>query len=123
MVSTSVGGIPEVLPHDMALLAEPNVRDLVDKVKLAVNHVEALDPDSLHERTSSMYNWQTVAQRTEVVYEKVKLLLNVFLSLYTTSILRSAYIPGHGCLSFLIVGAVLLLSCCWVLGAVHCYVI
>ncbi len=78
MVSTSVGGIPEVLPHDMALLAEPNVRDLVDKVKLAVNHVKALDPDSLHKRTSSMYNWQAVAQRTEVVYEKVRLLLKHF---------------------------------------------
>ncbi len=83
MVSTSVGGIPEVLPHDMALLAEPNIQDLVDKVKLAVSCVGSLDPDSLHGRVSSMYNWESAAQRIEVVYEKVGLLLKFFFLVFT----------------------------------------
>ncbi len=112
VVSTSVGGIPEVLPHDMALLAEANIQDLVDKVKLAVNRVEALDPDSLYERVASMYNWNSVAQRTEVVYEKVRLLLNVyfipplFLGLHTFQAMGTCHTTLlERCLSFRCVGS------------------
>ncbi len=96
----------------MALLAEANVRDLVDKVKLAVNRVEALDPDSLHERVSSMYNWDSVAQRTEVVYEKVRLLLNIFftsplfLGLHTFQVMGACHSSLlERCFSFRCVGS------------------
>ncbi len=34
VVSTRVGGIPEVLPDSMITLSEPNVSDLIDKIGL-----------------------------------------------------------------------------------------
>jgi len=74
VVSTSVGGIPEVLPPDMLYLAEPSVGDLIRVLKAAINEVEAgevLDVDRAHDRIKSMYNWNDVAKRTEAVYNGV----------------------------------------------------
>jgi len=72
VVSTRVGGVPEVLPHDMLLLAEPIAEDLVKVVGRAIAEVERVKPHEMHERVCKMYSWHDVAQRTDVgVYQRI----------------------------------------------------
>ena len=75
VVSTKVGGIPEVLPPDMMRLAEPDARSLVQCLDLAIRdiylrHPDILPPDVCHKRVKDMYSWENVAMRTEVVYRR-----------------------------------------------------
>jgi len=75
VVSTCVGGVPEVLPSDMVLLAPPNVPAIVENVKQAVkrqtNSETAVDPWGNHERLKKMYSWHRVAQQTSKVYDTI----------------------------------------------------
>ncbi|KAF6266378.1 glycosyl transferase [Scenedesmus sp. NREL 46B-D3] len=68
VVSTRVGGVPEVLPPDVMLLAEPSPEELLAAVEAALLRLPSLDPQRQHERVRAMYNWPNVAQRTEAVY-------------------------------------------------------
>ncbi|XP_052824527.1 phosphatidylinositol N-acetylglucosaminyltransferase subunit A isoform X2 [Octopus bimaculoides] len=77
VVSTKVGGVPEVLPDDLIILAEPNVPALVQGLDKAISlHAkgEVCDPFERHQRIKEMYNWRSVAQRTEKVYKNVMLM-------------------------------------------------
>jgi phosphatidylinositol glycan class A protein len=74
VVSTKVGGIPEILPGDMMILAEPSVSDVTDKVQLAIDRHkrgDKKDPLGMHKQIEEMYNWRDVARRTEIVYNRV----------------------------------------------------
>jgi phosphatidylinositol glycan class A protein len=68
VVSTRVGGVPEVLPPDMVLLPQPNVPAIVESVRQAVerqaNTETALDPWNNHQRLRKMYTWNRVAEQT-----------------------------------------------------------
>ncbi|KAI9208296.1 uncharacterized protein BJ171DRAFT_419782 [Polychytrium aggregatum] len=71
VVSTKVGGIPEVLPDDMVMLSEPTYDGLVETVVRAIDQVKRDPPDlpfRKHERIRAMYSWADVAERTERVY-------------------------------------------------------
>jgi len=74
VVSTNVGGVPEVLPEDMILLAEPSVPDMVESLKRAIakqDSEDAIGPLEAHERIVSMYSWERVASETAQVYDTV----------------------------------------------------
>lgn len=71
VVSTKVGGVPEVLPPSMIKFAEPTVKDLVDALAEAISISRRVIPSELHERMKIMYSWYDVALRTEVVYQNV----------------------------------------------------
>jgi phosphatidylinositol glycan class A protein len=74
VVSTNVGGVPEVLPPDMMLLAEPSVSSLVTKLKSAIQRQagpDAADAWDFHRRVDKMYSWTRVAKETTGVYEEV----------------------------------------------------
>lgn len=75
VVSTRVGGVPEVLPEDMLLLAEPSPEGVVDAVDAAVERLRAGGRDAWaqHAVVRDMYSWQAIAQRTERVYRAVLL--------------------------------------------------
>lgn len=71
VVSTAVGGVPEVLPPDMLTLAVPTVDGICDAVAAAlarVPHRREHDRVVQHERVAAMYDWRVVAERTERVY-------------------------------------------------------
>uniref|UniRef100_A0AC34FZG9 Phosphatidylinositol N-acetylglucosaminyltransferase n=1 Tax=Panagrolaimus sp. ES5 TaxID=591445 RepID=A0AC34FZG9_9BILA len=88
IVSTKVGGVPEVLPDDFITLAEPEsyrqfihllfyivINEDVSELSEALLHAihqfetgELISPQARHERMSPMYQWPSVAERTEVVY-------------------------------------------------------
>lgn len=74
VVSTHVGGVPEVLPPDMMLLAEPSVAALARELKRAIQRQEgpdAADAWEFHRRVDTMYSWTRVAKETTGVYEEV----------------------------------------------------
>lgn len=74
VVSTRVGGIPEVLPPDLITMATPTVADLVVAVEEAIERHRcgaAMSPHLMHSRIRNIYKWQDVAQRTEKVYDRV----------------------------------------------------
>lgn len=71
VVSTKVGGVPEVLPPSMITFAEPNAEALTDALVEAIAISRRVDPAEFHERVGNMYNWLDVARRTEVVYNHI----------------------------------------------------
>ncbi|SBT33002.1 phosphatidylinositol N-acetylglucosaminyltransferase subunit A, putative [Plasmodium ovale wallikeri] len=71
VISTDVGGISEVLPYDMMILAKPNHVDLCKAVDYALDVVQHVDSNSFHERLTKMYSWEKVAEKTEKVYMDV----------------------------------------------------
>lgn len=91
VVSTKVGGVPEVLPTDMISFANPDEdgecsfdqqrgcsdsvlgADLHEAVSKAIDIVSTgkHDPWQAHHRIAGMYSWEHVARRTEVVYQDV----------------------------------------------------
>ncbi|KAL7340835.1 transferase [Rhodotorula toruloides] len=70
VVSTRVGGVPEVLPPGLVEFAEPDVDDLVRAISRAITHVRSGSHDPLlaHEQLRQVYSWTDVAERTERVY-------------------------------------------------------
>jgi phosphatidylinositol glycan class A protein len=71
IVSTKVGGVPEVLPDDFITLAEPESYQLSEALLQAIHQLETgklISPQERHDRMSPMYQWPSVAERTEVVY-------------------------------------------------------
>ncbi|KAL1116531.1 hypothetical protein AAG570_005003 [Ranatra chinensis] len=74
VVSTRVGGITEVLPHDLIYLTEPSVSSVIDGLKRAISDLRcgvAVDPETCHARVKSMYNWHDITRRTSHVYATV----------------------------------------------------
>ena len=74
VVSTNVGGVPEVLEPDMIVLCDPNVDALVRGVREAIRRQEggnALDPWDAHRRIERMYSWHRVAVQTVRVYDRI----------------------------------------------------
>jgi len=73
LVSTRVGGVPEILPEDMISFANPDEDDVFRAISDAIQIVskDQHDPTKGHERISKFYSWDAVAERTEVVYQQV----------------------------------------------------
>ncbi|KAF8191135.1 glycosyltransferase family 4 protein [Pholiota molesta] len=73
VVSTKVGGVPEILPEDMISFAKPEEDDVIRAISEAVHIVQngKHDPIRAHERIKTFYNWDDVASRTEKVYDAV----------------------------------------------------
>lgn len=70
VVSTRVGGIPEVLPEDLITLCEPTVRSLCAGLETVIAQQRSgsvPSPASIHARVRNLYTWRNVAARTEKV--------------------------------------------------------
>merc|ERR1712168_1449558 len=73
VVSTKVGGIPEVLPKELITLAEPSISSVITALSSAIERQkrgEFLPPETCHEMIKEMYTWQDIARRTEIVYDE-----------------------------------------------------
>jgi hypothetical protein len=71
VVSTRVGGVPEVLPSHMVSFADPVPELLEEAMHDAMAQVGKVDPWALHEEVRRRYSWHDVARRTVAVYDKV----------------------------------------------------
>lgn len=75
VVTTRVGGIPEVLPQNMTIFAQPSVDSLVKGINKAIKMISnnEIDTSKFHNQVKEMYDWENVAIRTENVYNSIKL--------------------------------------------------
>jgi len=74
VVSTAVGGIPEVLPEKFIYFVEPTVESICTGLERAISDVVAgkrPDPWQANTFVSRAYNWRRIAERTEAVYRIV----------------------------------------------------
>ncbi|XP_054723967.1 phosphatidylinositol N-acetylglucosaminyltransferase subunit A-like [Uloborus diversus] len=74
VVSTSVGGVPEVLPPDHVWLTEPTVNGLIEGLEQAISdraNNKIVPKDVAYKKLSKMYRWNDVAVRTEHVYDTI----------------------------------------------------
>ncbi|AMD21160.1 HEL120Wp [Eremothecium sinecaudum] len=75
IVTTKVGGIPEVLPEHMTVYAsETSVSSLVEATSTAIQLLNSFEVDtsSFHSDIRQMYDWLDVARRTVEVYKTVR---------------------------------------------------
>ncbi|KAL1440165.1 hypothetical protein MTO96_009975 [Rhipicephalus appendiculatus] len=75
VVSTRVGGVPEVLPPDLILLCDPSVRGLLEGLECAIERHrrgDVVPAAEAHARVSRMYRWEKVAKRTQRVYDAIE---------------------------------------------------
>jgi len=70
-VGTAVGGVPEILPPDMLILAEPTPSSYLEAALRAVTLARKVSPWDFHNRVAEYYSWVDVSARTERIYEKV----------------------------------------------------
>ncbi|EGW34268.1 uncharacterized protein SPAPADRAFT_59688 [Spathaspora passalidarum NRRL Y-27907] len=75
VVTTKVGGIPEVLPKEIFRFAEPEEDSLVDATLNAIDLIQSgeIDTSTFHSVVSKMYSWSDIAKRTENVYNSLDL--------------------------------------------------
>jgi len=73
VVSTRVGGVPEILPEDMISFTAPTADDVFQAMSEAIAYIQEgeHDPNHAHQRIRGFYDWARVADRTEVVYREV----------------------------------------------------
>ncbi len=73
VVTTKVGGIPEVLPSYMTVFSETSADSLVKSTLKAINLIENKKVSTLkfHNEIKELYNWENVAKRTEYVYDSL----------------------------------------------------
>ncbi|CEP60161.1 phosphatidylinositol N-acetylglucosaminyltransferase SPT14 LALA0_S01e04390g [Lachancea lanzarotensis] len=74
IVTTTVGGIPEVLPQHMTVFAkETSVSSLVEATSKAIELLKQgkVDTSLFHSQVASIYDWTDVAARTTAVYRKL----------------------------------------------------
>ena len=74
VVTTNVGGIPEVLPPDLIWLGEPTVNGLVGALRRAISDRDegnVVCPLEAHNRIREYYRWPDIAERTEMIYDSL----------------------------------------------------
>lgn len=74
VVSTRVGGIPEVLPEDLIWFAEPSVKGLLEGLERAIEDRKSgqiVPPKKAHEMVKSYYQWDDILNRISLVYQSV----------------------------------------------------
>ena len=71
VVSTDVGGVPEVLPPHMAYLAKPDEKSILKQLRRAVQNVKKIPCEKFYSEVANIYSWRQVAERTEKVYDYV----------------------------------------------------
>ncbi|KAL1528334.1 hypothetical protein AB1Y20_009688 [Prymnesium parvum] len=80
VVSTRVGGVPEILPPHMLLLTEPEPTALLAALSEVITFARKRPLPNYHREVSQMYSWMQVARRTVKVYDQVALRVRPTLS-------------------------------------------
>lgn len=71
VVTTDVGGTPEILPEDLLYLAKPTIPSLNKMLEKAIADVHKISPSENHERIRKFYDWRDVSARVEKIYYEV----------------------------------------------------
>lgn len=98
VVSTKVGGIPEVLPENLIILCEPSVKSLCDGLEKAIAQLRSgtlPSPEAVHNKVKTFYTWRDVAERTE------KVCIATFFFFNSSTFLKSDFFETLLCVFFL----------------------
>jgi phosphatidylinositol glycan class A protein len=72
VVSTNVGGVPEILPEEFILLSEPNHHPFIAAIEEAIsihNSNRRPSPEEMHRQIKGYYSWDSICKRTLAVYD------------------------------------------------------
>jgi phosphatidylinositol glycan class A protein len=58
VVSTDVGGVPEVLPPNMAYLAKPEEKCVLRQLSKAIHNVKKIPTGEFYNKVASIYSWR-----------------------------------------------------------------
>lgn len=58
VVTTDVGGVPEVLPPHMAYLAKPEEKSILRQLYKAVKNVKNVSTKNFYNEVASIYSWR-----------------------------------------------------------------
>lgn len=70
VISTNVGGIPEVLPDDYITLCKPTVECISYAIIDFMNTNHYIDKHARHKKISEIYSWKNIAKRTLKMYRQ-----------------------------------------------------
>lgn len=72
VVTTRVGGIPELLPPSMIRLAEPTDEGIVRETSAAIAQIQnnLHDPMAQHRTVASIYSWSSTVERLQTAYQR-----------------------------------------------------
>lgn len=73
VVTTKVGGIPEVLPLHITSFADPEEDSITEALLKAIDDMSLgkIDTSNFHNEVAQMYSWRDIAKRTENVYKSI----------------------------------------------------
>ena len=58
VVSTDVGGVPEVLPKHMAYLARPDEESIIRQLGTAIQNVKNINCEGFYNQLAEIYSWR-----------------------------------------------------------------
>jgi len=58
VVTTDVGGVPEVLPPHMAYLAKPNEKSLMIQMRKAIGNYKSSNCENFYNELANIYSWR-----------------------------------------------------------------
>ena len=58
------------MPKSLVTLTKPTSNDLYEGVISSVSKIH-IDKQKIHEKVKKMYHWNTIAEKTEKVYDKI----------------------------------------------------
>lgn len=58
VVTTDVGGVPEVLPPHMAYLAKPDEKSIVRQLRKAIQNVKDIPCETFYNELAGLYSWR-----------------------------------------------------------------
>jgi phosphatidylinositol glycan class A protein len=76
VVTTDVGGIPEVLPHEARTLCAPSVRILTAEILTAIREKRNYQSESaerVHQLIARTMSWRAIAEQLLAIYETKRL--------------------------------------------------
>jgi len=115
VVSTNVGGLPEVLPAPLIRLTDPTIEGLLYGVELALEDLKQkrfVPPAEAHKMVERIYSWHDVAKQTEEIYRTVIQQPTSSTSYRVSRYLRSGML-GHFFLILILIDHILLLAANW----------
>ena len=71
VVSTDVGGIPEILPSDQMTLCKPESQDMLTKLSKVIDEKTYLGASKSRDYIKESYDWFYVAEKTVEIYDRV----------------------------------------------------
>lgn len=71
VVTTNVGGIYEILPHEHMIFVKPTPEDINKQIENAILKLDDYDPEPLSKLIMIKYDWNNIAKDVESVYNSI----------------------------------------------------